>query len=73
MDCGCLHIQFDPTLTSMDLWYKMFVDEETFIDISTSISGSGPAYIFMLMEAMIDAGKINRYPGVSHSDRALPL
>ena len=24
--------------------------------MSTSISGSGPAYIFMLMEAMIDAG-----------------
>jgi hypothetical protein len=26
------------------------------VDMSTSISGSGPAYIFMLMEAMIDAG-----------------
>lgn len=26
------------------------------MDMSTSISGSGPAYIFMLMEAMIDAG-----------------
>ena len=24
--------------------------------MSTSISGSGPAYIFMLMEAMVDAG-----------------
>lgn len=24
--------------------------------MSTSISGSGPAYIFLLMEAMIDAG-----------------
>ena len=24
--------------------------------MSTSLSGSGPAYIFMLMEAMIDAG-----------------
>lgn len=34
----------------------VFVDDEKFIDMSTSISGSGPAYIFMLMEAMIDAG-----------------
>jgi pyrroline-5-carboxylate reductase len=34
----------------------VFVDDEMFIDMSTSISGSGPAYIFLLMEAMIDAG-----------------
>jgi len=34
----------------------IFVDDENFIDMSTSISGSGPAYIYMLMEAMIDAG-----------------
>ena len=35
---------------------QIYVDDEDFIDISTSISGSGPAYVFMLMEAMIDAG-----------------
>jgi len=34
----------------------IFVDDESFIDMSTSISGSGPAYVFLLMEAMIDAG-----------------
>ena len=34
----------------------VFVDDESFIDMSTSISGSGPAYIFLLMEAMVDAG-----------------
>jgi pyrroline-5-carboxylate reductase len=34
----------------------VYVDDESFIDMSTSISGSGPAYIFLLMEAMIDAG-----------------
>jgi pyrroline-5-carboxylate reductase len=33
----------------------IYVDDEKFVDMSTSISGSGPAYIFMLMEAMIDA------------------
>ena len=26
----------------------VFVDDESFIDMSTSISGSGPAYIFLL-------------------------
>lgn len=26
------------------------------LEVSTSISGSGPAYVFLLMEAMIDAG-----------------
>ena len=30
--------------------------------MSTSISGSGPAYIFMLMEAMIDAGVHMGFP-----------
>jgi pyrroline-5-carboxylate reductase len=35
---------------------QIYVDDEKFVDMSTSISGSGPAYIFMLMEAMIDAG-----------------
>ena len=35
---------------------EIFVDDENYIDMSTSISGSGPAYIFLLMEAMIDAG-----------------
>jgi pyrroline-5-carboxylate reductase len=40
----------------------MYVDDESFIDMSTSISGSGPAYIFMLMEAMIDAGVHMGFP-----------
>ena len=35
---------------------QIYVDDEKFVDMSTSISGSGPAYIFMLMEAMVDAG-----------------
>ena len=43
--------------TVLDSFGKtVFVDDESFIDMSTSISGSGPAYIFLLMEAMIDAG-----------------
>ena len=38
------------------------MDDEKFVDMSTSISGSGPAYIFMLMEAMIDAGVHMGFP-----------
>lgn len=34
---------------------SIFVEDESYIDMSTAISGSGPAYIFLLMEAMIDA------------------
>lgn len=35
---------------------SVFVEDESYIDMSTAISGSGPAYIFLLIEAMIDAG-----------------
>jgi pyrroline-5-carboxylate reductase len=31
--------------------------EESMIDVVTAISGSGPAYMFLLIEAMIEAGK----------------
>lgn len=31
-------------------------DEESYLDMATALSGSGPAYIFLFMEAMIDAG-----------------
>ena len=34
----------------------VWVDEETHIDAVTAVSGSGPAYFFYLMEAMIEAG-----------------
>lgn len=34
-----------------ELWFE----EERFIDMGTAINGSGPAYIFLMMEAMIDA------------------
>lgn len=32
------------------------VDDEHYLDMATALSGSGPAYIFLFMEAMIDAG-----------------
>jgi len=34
----------------------IFVDDEDYLDMATALSGTGPAYVFLLMEAMIDAG-----------------
>ena len=34
----------------------LWVDEEEKLDAVTAVSGSGPAYFFYLMEAMIEAG-----------------
>lgn len=32
------------------------VDDEGYLDMATALSGTGPAYVFLFMEAMIDAG-----------------
>jgi pyrroline-5-carboxylate reductase len=37
------------------LGYQLYVDDEAYLDRATAISGTGPAYIFLLMEALIDA------------------
>jgi pyrroline-5-carboxylate reductase len=38
------------------LGLEILVDEEKYIDMATALSASGPAYVFMFLEAMIDAG-----------------
>jgi pyrroline-5-carboxylate reductase len=35
---------------------ELFVDSESYLDMATAINGTGPAYFFLMMEAMIDAG-----------------
>jgi pyrroline-5-carboxylate reductase len=35
---------------------QLYVDDERYLDMATALSGTGPAYIFMFMEALIDAG-----------------
>ena len=35
---------------------ELMVADEKYIDMATAINGSGPAYVFLFLEAMIDAG-----------------
>jgi pyrroline-5-carboxylate reductase len=34
---------------------EIFVDDEKLIDMATAVSGSGPAYFFLFLEALVDA------------------
>lgn len=38
------------------LGYEYMADDESYLDMATALSGTGPAYIYIFMEAMIDAG-----------------
>ncbi len=35
---------------------EIYVADEKYLDMATAVSGSGPAYIFLVIESMIDAG-----------------
>ena len=35
---------------------EVYVEEESYLDMATALSGTGPAYVFLFMEAMVDAG-----------------
>lgn len=34
---------------------EIYVEDEKYVSMSTAVSGTGPAYVFMVMEALIDA------------------
>jgi pyrroline-5-carboxylate reductase len=38
------------------LGQEIFLEEETYLNMATALSGTGPAYVFLFMEAMVDAG-----------------
>jgi pyrroline-5-carboxylate reductase len=35
---------------------EIFVEDEDYLDMATALSGTGPAYVYLFMEAMVDAG-----------------
>ncbi len=35
---------------------ELFVEDEVYLDMATALSGTGPTYVFLFMEALIDAG-----------------
>jgi pyrroline-5-carboxylate reductase len=41
---------------------ELWVDEEKYVDMATALSGTGPTYVFLMMEALIDAGVHMGFP-----------
>jgi len=38
------------------LGQEIYVEDEDYLDMATALSGTGPAYVYLFMEAMVDAG-----------------
>lgn len=44
------------------LGQEVYVEEESYLDMATALSGSGPAYVFLFMESLIDSGVHMGFP-----------
>ncbi|HXG42573.1 MAG TPA: pyrroline-5-carboxylate reductase [Dehalococcoidia bacterium] len=36
------------------LGYELYVDDEKYVEMATAVSGSGPGFVFLLLEALVD-------------------
>lgn len=41
---------------------ELWVEDEKYVDMATALSGTGPTYVFLMMEALIDAGVHMGFP-----------
>jgi pyrroline-5-carboxylate reductase len=41
---------------------ELWVETEKYVDMATALSGTGPTYVFLMMEALIDAGVHMGFP-----------